>query len=177
MTLDDPLRVIINAPQSTAAQLMQVGAPGVITCDYRPNERFMGAVTRTAEAINPEVRTLRVEVDIPNPNHTLVPGTQVNVTFELKSSGLIEIPAAALLSRTKGPQVAVIKDIVHEHGVVDIRDVAIARDNGNVFEVTAGLEKGDKVALNLSSKVVNGEKVEINDVDQGRRKTVAASVH
>jgi RND family efflux transporter MFP subunit len=177
MALDDPLRVIINAPQSTAAQLMQVGAPGVITCDYRPNERFIGAVTRTAEAINPEVRTLRVEVDIPNPNHTLVPGTHVNVTFELKTSGLIEIPAAALLFGTKGPQVAVIKDIVHEHGVVDIRDVAIARDNGNVFEVTAGLEKGDKVALNLSSKVVNGEKVEVHDLDQERRKSVAASAH
>jgi hypothetical protein len=40
---------------------------------------------------------------------------------------------------------------------VDVRDVAIARDNGNVFEISAGLEKGDKVALNLSSQIVNGE--------------------
>jgi RND family efflux transporter MFP subunit len=177
MTQDDPLRVIINAPQSTAAQLMQVGAPGVITCDYRPNERFKGAVTRTAEAINPEVRTLRVEVDIPNPNHTLVPGTHVNVTFELKSSGLIEIPAAALLFGTKGPQVAVIKDIIDGRGVVDIRDVAVARDNDNVFEISAGLEKGDRVALNLSSQIVNGEKVETYDVDQKRRKSVGVSAH
>jgi RND family efflux transporter MFP subunit len=165
MTLDDPLRVFINAPQSTAAQLMSVGTPGVITADYRRNERFKGVVSRTAKAINPEVRTLRVEVDIPNPNHTLVPGTYVNVTFELKSSGLIEIPAAALLFRTKGPQVAVIKDIADERGVVDIRDVTIGRDNGNVIEISAGLEKGDKVVLNLSRRIVNGEKVEIRDVD------------
>ncbi len=177
MTRDDPLRVLIDAPQSAAAQLMAVGTPGVITADYRPNERFKGSVTRTAEAINPEARTLRVEVDIPNPNHTLVPGTYVNVTFELKSSGLIEIPAAALLFRTKGPQVAVIKDIVDEHGVVDIRDVTIARDNGNVVEISAGLEKGDKVALNLNRRIVNGEKVEIHDVDQERLKGVAASAH
>ena len=135
------------------------------------------AVTRTAEAINPEVRTLRVEVDIPNPNHTLVPGTYVNVTFELKSSGPIEISAAALLLGTKGPQVAVIKDIVDEHGVVDIRDVAIARHNCNMVEISAGLEKGDKVALDLSSQIVNGDKVEIHGVDQGRRKSVAASAH
>src|SRR5579883_2716306 len=177
MTRDDPLRVLIDAPQSAAAQLMAVGTPGVITADYRPNERFKGSVTRTAEAINPEARTLRVEVDIPNPNHTLVPGTYVNVTFELKSSGLIEIPAAALLFRTKGPQVAVIKDIVDEHGVVDIRDVTIARDNGNVVEISAGLEKGDKVALNLNRRIVNGEKVVIHDVDQERLKGVAASAH
>jgi RND family efflux transporter MFP subunit len=166
MTRDDPLRVLIDAPQSTAAQLMPVGTPGVVTADYRPNERFKGSVTRTAEAINPEVRTLRVEIDIPNPNHTLVPGTYVNVTFELKSRGLIEIPAAALLFRTKGPQVAVIKDIVNERGVVDIRAVTIARDNGNVVEISAGLNKGDNVALNLSNRIVNGDKVEIRDVDQ-----------
>jgi RND family efflux transporter MFP subunit len=170
MTLDDPLRVFIDAPQNTAAQLMPLGTPGVITADYRPNERFKGSVTRTAESINPEVRTLRVEVDIPNPNHTLVPGTFVNVTFELKRSGLIEVPAAALLFRVEGPQVAVIKDIVDDHGVVDIRDVTIARDNGNVVEISAGLEKGDKVALNLSRRIVNGEKVEIHDVGQGARK-------
>jgi RND family efflux transporter MFP subunit len=177
VTADDPLRVFINAPQSTAAQLMRVGTPGVITCDYRPNERFRGSVARTAEAINPEVRTLRVEVDIPNPNHMLVPGTYVNVTFELKSSGLIEIPTVALLFGTKSPQVAVIKDIVDEHGVVDIRDVTIARYNGNVVEIGADLEKGDKVALNLSSQIMNGEKVAVHDVDQGRLKSVAASTH
>jgi RND family efflux transporter MFP subunit len=165
MTLDDPLRVFIDAPQSTAAQLMRVGTPGAITCDYRPNERFKGAVTRTAEAINPEVRTLRVEVDIPNPNHALVPGTSVNVTFD---SGLIEIPAAALLFRTKGPQVAVIKDIVDDHGVMDIRDVTIARNNGNVVEISAGLENGDRVALNPSSQIVNGERVEIHDGRKAR---------
>jgi RND family efflux transporter MFP subunit len=175
VTVDDPLRVFINAPQSTAAQLMRVGTPGVITCDYRPNERFKGAVARTAEAINPEVRTLRVEVDIPNPNHTLVPGTSVNVTFELKSGGLIEIPTVALLIGTKSPQVAVIKDIVDEHGVVDIRDVTIARYNGSVVEISADLEKGDKIALNLSSQIVNGEKVETHDV--GRQKSVATSTH
>jgi RND family efflux transporter MFP subunit len=176
MTLDDPLRVFINAPQSTAAQLMRVGTPGVITCDYRPNERFKGSVTRTAQAINPEVGTLRVEVDIPNPNHTLVPGTHVTVSFELASSGLMEIPAAALLFRTKAPQVAVIKDIADEHGVVDIRDVTIGRNDGNVVEISAGLEKSDKVALNLSSRIVDGEKVEIHVV-QRRRNSVAASAH
>jgi RND family efflux transporter MFP subunit len=168
MTLDDPLRVFVNAPQSTASQLMRVGTPGVITADYQANERFKGTVSRTSKAINPEVRTLRVEVDIRNPNHTLIPGTYVNVTFELKSGGLIEIPAAALLFRTKGPQVAVVKDIVDGHGVVDIRDVTIGRDNGNVVEISAGLKKNDKVALNLSRRIVNGEKVEIRDVDQGR---------
>jgi hypothetical protein len=96
----------------------------------------------------------------------------VQVSFKIKSSGLIEIPAAALLFRTKGPQVAVIED-----GVVDIKDVTIARDNGNVVEISSGLREGAKVALNLSSQIVAGQRVEANEIDQADAKGIAASAH
>ena len=169
---DDPIRVFVDAPQSTAAQLMPIGTPAIITCNYLPNQRFDGTVTRTAQAINPEARTLRVEIDIPNSNRALVSGTYVEVSFKLKSSGLIEIPAAALLLRTKGPQVAVIED-----GVVDIKDVTIARDNGNTVEISSGLREGAKVALNLSSQIVAGQKVEVNEIDRAHAKNIAATAH
>jgi RND family efflux transporter MFP subunit len=173
ITQDDPIRIFVDAPQSTVAQLMQIGTPTTVTLDYLPNQRFEGTVTRTAEAVNPEARTLRVEIDIPNPNRTLVPGTYVDVSFKLKSSGLIEVPAAALLFRTTGPQAAV----VDEKGAVELRNVTIARDNGNVVEISSGLKEGDKVALNLSSRILAGQKVEANEIDQGRANNIAASAH
>jgi RND family efflux transporter MFP subunit len=172
ITQDDPIRIFVDAPQSTVAQLMPVGTPATITLDYLPGQRFEGMVTRTAEAVNPEARTLHVEIDIPNSNHALVPGTYVDVRFNLKSSGLIEVPAAALLFRTKGPQVAVI-----ENGVVGIRDVTIARDNGNVVEISSGLREGDKVALNLSSRIISGQKIEANEIDLGHAHGAAALSH
>jgi RND family efflux transporter MFP subunit len=170
ITQDDPIRIFVDAPQSTVAQLTPVGTPATITLDYLPDQRFEGTITRTAEAVNPEARTLRVEIDIANPNRALVPGTYVDVTFNLKSSGLIEVPAAALLFRTKGPQVAVV-----ENGVVGIKDVTIARDNGNFVEIASGLREGDKVALNLSSRIVAGQKIEANEIDLGHANGVAAS--
>jgi RND family efflux transporter MFP subunit len=173
ITQDDPIRIFVDAPQSTVAQLMLVGTPATITLDYLPDQRFEGKVTRTAEAVNPEARTLRVEIDIPNPNRTLVPGTYVDVSFKLKSSGLIEVPAAALLFRTKGPQAAV----VDEKGAVELRNVTIARDNGNVVEISSGLKEGDKVALNLSSRILAGQKVEANEIDQGHANNIAVSAH
>jgi RND family efflux transporter MFP subunit len=173
ITQDDPIRIFVDAPQSTVAQLMQIGTPTTVTLDYLPNQRFEGTVTRTAEAVNPEARTLRVEIDIPNPNRTLVPGTYVDVSFKLKSSGLIEVPAAALLFRTTGPQAAV----VDEKGAVELRNVTISRDNGNVVEISSGLKEGDKVALNLSSRILAGQKVEANEIDQGRANNIAASAH
>jgi RND family efflux transporter MFP subunit len=173
ITQADPIRIFVDAPQSTVAQLMPIGTPTTITLDYLPNQRFEGTVTRTAEAVNPEARTLRVEIDIPNPNRTLVPGTYVDVSFKLNRSGLIEVPAAALLFRTKGPQAAV----VDEKGAVELRNVTIARDNGNLVEISFGLKEGDKVVLNLSSRILAGQKVEANEIDQGHANNIAASAH
>ena len=172
LSKDDPIRVFVPVPQSAAAQLMTVGTPAVITWRDHSNQRFEGKVTRTANAINPRARTLRVEIDIPNPQHTLVPGLYVQVSFSLKNDGLVQVPAAALLFRSGGPQVAV----VDEKGVVEIKDVTIARDDGNVVQIGSGLAIGDKVALNLSSQITAGAKVAINETDKEKSKSVAASL-
>ncbi|WP_020174615.1 efflux RND transporter periplasmic adaptor subunit [Methyloferula stellata] len=170
LTQDDPIRVFVNAPQSAAQELMQLGTPATITSSNRPDLRIEGKVTRTARAINPQARTLRVEVDISNPKGRLVSGMYVQVAFRLKSSGLIQVPAAALLFRSGGPQVAVVDD----QNVVRFQSVSIARDNGNVVDIGSGLEMGDKVALNMSSQIVAGEKVQANEIDQEPKHAASA---
>jgi RND family efflux transporter MFP subunit len=158
---DDPMRIFVHAPQSAAALLMESGVNAVITCNDLPGKRFEGKVARTAKAVNPQSRTLRVEVDIPNPDHVLVPGMYVQVTFNIKGNEQIQVPAAALLFRSGGPQVAVIGD----DGTVAFKDVTITSDNGNEVAVDSGLAIGDKVALNLSSQIAAGEKVKTSASD------------
>jgi RND family efflux transporter MFP subunit len=152
---DDPMRIFVHVPQSAAAKLMVPGVSAVITCNDLPGMRFEGKVARTAKAVNPKSRTLRVEVDIPNPDRAVVPGMYVQVTFSIKGNDQILVPAAALLFRSGGPQVAVIGD----DGTVGFKDVTIASDDGNVVAIDSGLAIGDKVALNLSSQIAAGEKV------------------
>jgi RND family efflux transporter MFP subunit len=170
LTQDDPIRVFVNAPQSAAQELMQLGTPATITSSNRPDLQIEGKVTRTARAINPQARTLRVEVDISNPKGRLVSGMYVQVAFRLKSSGLIQVPAAALLFRSGGPQVAVVDD----KNIVRFQNVSIAKDNGNVVDIGSGLEMGDKVALNMSSEIVAGEKVQANEIDQEPKHAASA---
>ena len=43
------------------------------------------------------------------------------------------------------------------------RDVTIARDNGNFVEIASGLSAGDKVALNISSQIVDGDRVTVKE--------------
>jgi RND family efflux transporter MFP subunit len=152
---DNPMRIFVDAPQSVAAQLMSPGVTAVITSAGEQNFRIEGKVARTAKAINPKTRTIRVEIDVPNPDHSLVTGMYVRAEFELPASASVQIPAAALLYRPSGPQVAVID----KTGAVDFRDVTIASDDGNVVAINSGLEVDDEVALNLSSQIAAGEKV------------------
>jgi len=85
----------------------------------------------------------------------------VQTDFELTGGAPIQIPAAALLYRSGGPQVAVVDPT----GAVSFRDVAIASDDGNVVSIGSGLSIGDKVALNLSSQIAAGAKVKPNADD------------
>jgi RND family efflux transporter MFP subunit len=155
LSQDNSMRIFVHAPQSAAAQLMRPGATAVITSRDQPNLRLEGKVARSAKAIDPGSRTIRVEIDIPNPDRALVPGMYVQADFELTGGASLQIPAAALLYRSGGPQVAVIE----ETGAVVFKDVTIASDDGNVVAIDSGLAIGDRVALNLSSRIATGEKV------------------
>jgi RND family efflux transporter MFP subunit len=155
---DDPIRVFVDVPQS-AAQFMQNGMAAHISASNLPGKTFAGKLTRTANAIDEQTRTLRVEVDIPNSKHELVSGMYVNVSFAVPNTELIEVPASALIFRASGPQVAVVKD-----GKIDFREVTIARDFGNSVEISSGLVVGEKVALNFGNQGTQGEAVVAQDV-------------
>ena len=155
ITQNDPLRIFVDAPQSAAGELMQPGVPAQIRAAGSVQGVINGKIVRSAEAINTEARTLRVEVDVPNPHNALVPGMYVSVAFGLPARGSVEVPAAALLFRSSGPQVA----RVDRSGRVELVDVSIARDNGNEVELGSGVEPGDELILNMSSQIVAGQVV------------------
>ena len=154
----DKIRVFVNVPQSAAGD-MGVGTPAKIITTDNSSRVFEGNITRTSESIDPKARTLRVEVDIPNPHLALVPGMYVQVQFDSKSKALVQIPASALLFRSGGPQVAVIQP----GSTVKFKDVQIGRDNGNTVEIELGLADGDRVALNINNQIEDGSKVIVKE--------------
>src|SRR5262249_41032875 len=123
-----------------------------------------GHVSRTAQALNAQARTMRVEVDIGNPEQQLVPGMYVKVDFSLMPKGLVQVPAAALLFRTSGPQVA----RVDRSGRIVVQNVTIARDDGGVVELGSGVNAGDRLVLNLSSQIGEGQLVRVNGATGAR---------
>lgn len=164
LTQNDPMRVFVDVPQSAAAELMQAGVPVQVQMSDGSHHTFEGHVTRTAQALSAQARTLRVEVDIPNHESALVPGMYVKVAFALKPAGSVQIPAAALLLRTHGPQVAE----VGPDGKVSFHAVSIARDNGNLVELASGVSPGARLVLNPSSQITAGQEVAIHSIEGGQ---------
>jgi RND family efflux transporter MFP subunit len=159
MTQSDPIRIFVDAPQSAAGDLLDNQAPVEVQMSGGEARQYTGKVARTSQAINPLARTLRVEVDIPNPKGEFVPGMYVKVGFGLPPRGLVQVPAAALLFRATGPQVA----RVDSGGHVSFHSVTIGRDDGSVVELTAGVAPGEHLALNLSSQIGEGQLVQARD--------------
>ena len=157
MTQNDPIRIFVDAPQSTADDLLNNQAPVEVQTSSGETRQYMGKVTRTSAALNPQARTLHVEVDIPNPKGEFVPGMYVNVGFGLPPRGLVQVPAAAMLFREGGPQVA----RVDAQGHLSFRNVTIARDDGRVVELSSGVAAGDRLALNVSSQISEGQLVRV----------------
>jgi hypothetical protein len=120
-----------------------------------PGRTFPGKVTRIADALNPGTRTLLTEVDIPNPDGALKPGTYCRVELHVpRDTPSFLVPAAAIIFNRDGLQVAVI-----EGGEAHIRKVSVARDLGTQVEVRDGVKEGDVVVLNPQVDLVEGSKV------------------
>jgi RND family efflux transporter MFP subunit len=173
MTQNDPIRIFVDAPQSAADDLLSGNAPVQVQTSAGVMRDYSGKVTRTSQALNPQARTLRVEVDVPNPKGEFVPGMYLKVGFGLPPRGLVQVPAAALVFRASGPQVA----RVDSSGRISFRNVTIGRDDGSVVELSSGVAPGDRLALNLSSQITDGELVRAHGVEADKAAPVAKAEH
>jgi len=154
----DRLRVFVNVPQDSAADV-QPGAPATLTLPQYPGKIFAGSVARTAGAIDPASRTLRVEVDIDNPDGTVLPGAFGEVSLALTASRpMLSLPSNVLLFRPGGVEVATIDG----NGAVKLVPVTLGRDFGTRVEIRTGLTGSEKVIVNPGDALANGQHVAIN---------------
>ena len=159
----DPLRVYVSVPQAYAPS-MKVGVKAAVTLQEFPGQKFTGTVVRTADAIDPATRTLNTEVDVPNKDGKLLPGSFGQVHFAAGNSvPRITIPVNAMLFRAEGPQAAV----VGADDKVQLRSIVIGRDFGNTIEIVGGLEPSDRIIINPSDSLEAGQQVRVAQQNQG----------
>jgi len=163
----DPLRLYLDVPQTYANQV-SVGQHVSVTEQELAGVTFDGTVTRTAQAIDVATRTLQVEITLPNHDGRLLPGAYVQAALQTDSKGLLTVPGNTLLFRAEGPRLAV----VNAQGKVELKPVEIAQDLGRTLEISRGLDPGDRVVLNPSDSIANGDSVVV--VAPGKRGAAGA---
>jgi RND family efflux transporter MFP subunit len=150
------LRVYVNVPEEYS-QGIKVGMKADIVLAEFPGRKFPGDVVRTADAINVSTRTLLIEIDVKNSDGKLLTGSYAEVHLAVPSTGSTYlIPTDALLFRTEGLRVGVVKD-----GKVVLAEVAPGHDFGDQIEIVTGLKANDQVILNPPDSIISGEEVQI----------------
>ena len=153
----DPLRVYVSVPQNYAPAI-KVGTEATVTMQEYPGQKFKGTVVRTAESIDPMTRTLLTEVDLPNKDGHLLPGSYGEVHFRAGiNARKITVPVNSMLFRQEGPRVAV----VGSGGKVQLRSIAIGRDYGATLEILGGVSIEDRVVINPSDSLEEGQQVNV----------------
>ncbi|NQE49786.1 efflux RND transporter periplasmic adaptor subunit [Herbaspirillum rubrisubalbicans] len=165
----DPLRVYVNVPQSYA-NLVKPGQQVTVSQAELRGRKFEGKVARTAGSIDPVTRSMQIEVTLPNADNALLPGAFVQVALPLKPSGTLLVAADTLMFRRDGSLVAA----VDEHNRVRLKKVRLGRNFGLTVEVLEGLNGNEKLILNPSDSLAEGDQVEPT-LEQPEQKQKAAS--
>jgi RND family efflux transporter MFP subunit len=168
----DPLRVYVYAPQENAPSIHE-GLQAKILLEEFPGQEFDGMVTRTAGALDPQSRTMQVEVQVPNHDGKLYAGMYGEVKFLLTDKNApIVVPANAFVFRTEGSQVATIVtgDRVHW------QNIRVGRDFGDRIEVLDGLKENTKVVINPTDDLREDLQVDVKLPEQPKsEKRIAQS--
>ncbi|AKC70707.1 efflux RND transporter periplasmic adaptor subunit [Pandoraea oxalativorans] len=151
----DPLRVYAQVPQAYA-QSVSVGQPVVVTQAELPGQHFQGKITHVSGAIDVATRSLQIEAALPNPDGKLRPGAYVQLALPGAVQPHLSVPANALLFRAEGPRVAVVDD----QGIVHLHKIVIAQDLGQTLELADGVSRKDRVIVNPSDSVDDGDQVQ-----------------
>jgi membrane fusion protein, multidrug efflux system len=153
----DPLRVFTSVPQAYAP-FIRVGEKTYITLQELPGQKFVASIARTADAIDTNTRTLLTEVDVPNPDSRLLPGSFGEVHFKVGNNvDKVTVPVNAMLFRSQGAQLAVIGP----NNKIQLRQINIGRDFGTTLEILAGVSASDRVVVNPPDSLEEGEQVNV----------------
>jgi RND family efflux transporter MFP subunit len=153
----DPIRILVQVPQAVAPSVTAGVAAKVSVREYAART-FPGTVTRTAGALDPALRTMTVEVRVPNPDGALLPGMFVQVALSLAvPHRVLEVPATALYNDAQGLRVAT----VDAGGAVHFAPIVIERDTGATIQVASGLAGTERIIKLALASLGEGDRVEV----------------
>jgi RND family efflux transporter MFP subunit len=121
------------------------------------NRTFEGTVTRFADRVQTSTRTMTAEVDVKNPQLTLIPGMYAQVmlgTAEAKNANAV--PPGAIDGTGDNQKLFVVDN----GGVVHVRKAVTGIQSAQYIQILSGANSGDVVITGSHSGLHDGQKVQ-----------------
>jgi multidrug efflux pump subunit AcrA (membrane-fusion protein) len=157
----DRLRIFVNVPERYVP-FVKVSEAAEVDPQAIPQAKVLGRVTRTADAVDPNTRTLLTEIQVNNPASRLLPGMYVLASLlNLRVIPPVSVPSDSLITRAQGPMVAVVRD-----GVVHLQPVRVGRDYGPKLEILDGVSEGELVVTTPGDQATDGAHVQVRELSE-----------
>jgi|HubBroStandDraft_2_1064218.scaffolds.fasta_scaffold00933_7 RND family efflux transporter MFP subunit len=151
------LRIYVQVPEPYAAAA-KPGVEAELRFSEQAGKGYQATTVRTANALDPILRTLQVELELDNTQRELFPGAYAEVHFKLAGNAAsVRLPANTVLFRAPGPQVATV-DAQHK---IQLKSIVQGRDFGGSIEVLSGLRADDAVVVNPPDSIIDGVTVRV----------------
>jgi RND family efflux transporter MFP subunit len=157
------LRLSLPVPESGVPLVHDGGAVEVRVSAL--NRTFQGRVARFSDKVDQSTRTMKTEVDVPNPNLILVPGmyAEVDLTAEHREN-VLTIPPEAVDGAGDSARVFTVS----QNGQIKIVAVRLGVETARHIEVrSGGLKEGDRVIVGSRAGLKEGATVETKLSDAG----------
>lgn len=151
----DKIRVYVYVAQNDAVYLKD-NYPVTISMTERPDVKIKAKVTRMAGELDPKTRMMLVEIDLPNKDNQIIPGSYLQVTFQAADKKDLSIPAESLVIRAGKYFVPTINN-----GAIHYQPVTVANNDGVHVSILNGIQQGDTVGLNVSPELMEGQHVRV----------------
>ena len=152
----ETVRVYANVPQEDASFVKPGMTTAIVTVKDNPPRSYERPVTRTTNSLDPSTRTLLIEIDLPNQDHALQPGTFAEVTLTLRHSPeALVIPPGAIV--THGTAKAVFVADARRARMVSVRT---GINDGRWVEVVEGLTGNEDVVVVGKTNLTDGMRIE-----------------
>ena len=151
------LRIYVQVPEAYAAAA-KPGLTAELHFAGQAGKAYTAQVVRTANALDPVLRTLQVELQLDNSAREVFPGAYCEAHFKMAADAQsLRLPANTVLFRSEGLQVATVDAGQH----VKLKSIVQGRDFGSTIEILSGIGTEDRVVVNPPDSLVDGATVRI----------------
>ena len=136
--------------------LLKKDMPVTVTTDASPDEKFTGKIALIDPFMNEASRTVRVRMEIENPDFKLRPNMYVNIALEHSQGEGLAVPLSAVLPT--GERNVVFVD--RGEGRLEPRFIELGRKYGDYYAVKSGLTGGERVVSSANFLIDAESKVQ-----------------